>query len=167
VARAYRQFYGVDTPAPAETSLFRQPVALPVAKQPDYVLPPDLQGSAPAYGLAKLEFASDLDRAAYILRDPTRASAGEERLIKSLQEWGYDIDEIRQHGVAVNNAIKAEVKAATGSGKAPQKAMTVPLTDQNFVGAHLQKRLGNVVDDVSKIDAKINSLRNRLNKEGC
>jgi hypothetical protein len=134
---------------------------------PDFRMPADLQSSAPRYGMATVEFASDLDRAAYILRDPSKKSAAEDQLIRALTEQGYDIPEVRKHGQAVNDAIKAEVKAKSGSARAPQSPGAIAVTDQGFAGAQLQQRLGGVTNEVLSLDKQMNQLRNKLNQEGC
>jgi hypothetical protein len=101
-----------------------KPPELPQAK-PEFVIPKDLSKSAPRYGMAQLKFESDLDRAAYMIRDKAKKSKGEDRMIAALKEQGYDIDEIRKLGNDVKVRIGDGIKEATGSRRAPQTAMTI------------------------------------------
>jgi hypothetical protein len=106
-----------------------------VAKPPAFTFPADLSKSAPRYGSASLKFANDLDRAAYMLRNASKKSAGEGRLVAALEQAGFDVAAVRRHGVMVNQQIKAQVKAETGSAAAPVgKQMTVQVADQGFGG---------------------------------
>jgi len=108
----------------------------PDSERPAFSFPPDLSKSAPRYGSATLKFANDLDRAAYMLRNASKKSAGEDRLVAALEAQGYDIPAIRRHGVAVNEQIKTQVKAQTGSAAAPVgKQMAVEVPDQGFTNA--------------------------------
>lgn len=112
-----------DTTTPLLNQPQRQPFAFPA----------DLSKSAPRYGSATLKFANDLDRAAYMLRNASKKSAGENRLVAALEAQGYDIAAIRRHGALVNQEIKAKVKAQTGSAAAPVgKQMAVEVPDQGF-----------------------------------
>ena len=99
-----------------------QPSALPPA---EFVIPKDLSKSAPRFGMAKLEFESDLDRAAYMIRNKAKKSKGEDRMIAALKEQGYDVDEIRQLGDEVKAKIQDGVEEVTGSRRAPQEQFTV------------------------------------------
>jgi hypothetical protein len=111
------------------TPLLNQP------QQPAFTFPADLSKSAPRYGSASLKFANDLDRAAYMLRNASKKSAGEDRLVAALEQAGFDVAAVRRHGVMVNQQIKAQVKAETGSAAAPVgKQMTVEVADQGFGG---------------------------------
>lgn len=100
-----------------------------------FTFPADLAKSAPRYGMAKVEFASDLDRAAYMLRDEAKKSKGETRLIQALEAAGYNITAIRTHGAKVRDVIKGVVTQQTGSAAAPQKAMNLQVPEQGFGGA--------------------------------
>jgi hypothetical protein len=100
-----------------------------------FTFPADLAKSAPRYGMAKVEFASDLDRAAYMLRDEAKKSKGETRLIQALEAAGYNITAIRTHGAKVRDVIKGVVTQQTGSAAAPQKAMNLQVPEQGFAGA--------------------------------
>jgi hypothetical protein len=97
-------------------------------KSPVFAFPADLSKSAPRYGMATVEFGSDLDRAAYMLRDGAKKSKGEDRLISALEAGGYDVAAIRAHG----NKVKQAIKQAAGGGAAPQEAMKLSIPDQGF-----------------------------------
>jgi hypothetical protein len=77
--------------------------------------------------MAQVTFGSDLDRAAYMLRDASKKSKGEDRLIAALEAAGLDVDQVRQHGKKVHQALKDKVKAETGSAAAPRSAMKIQL----------------------------------------
>ena len=101
-------------------------------KTPAFEFPADLAKSKPRYGMASVVFESELDRAAYILRDGAKQSKGEDRLIAALEAQGYDIPSIRQHGNKVRDALKRQVTEATGSARAPQEAMDLSVPAQGF-----------------------------------
>jgi len=115
-----------------------------------FTFPGDLSKSAPRYGSATIEFASDLDRAAYMLRDVTKKSRGEDRLIAALEAAGYDIPAIRKHGAMVKEQIKTLVKDQTGSAAAPVgKQMALEVPDQGFnrglsLGSELDSELASM-----------------------
>ena len=92
---------------------------------PEFVIPKDLSKSAPRFGRAKLQFESDLDRAAYMIRDKAKKSKGEDRMIAALEEQGYDIDEIRELGNEVKVQIQDGIEEVTGSRRAPQEEFTI------------------------------------------
>ena len=85
--------------------------------------------------MATVAFESDLDRAAYILRDGAKKSRGEDRLVAALQQQGYDIGEIRAHGNKVKEALKQAMRDKTGSARAPQEAMELSVAPQQFSGS--------------------------------
>jgi len=101
-------------------------------KTPAFEFPADLAKSKPRYGMASVMFESELDRAAYILRDGAKQSKGEDRLIAALEAQGYDIPSIRQHGNKVRDALKRQVTETTGSARAPQEAMDLSVPAQGF-----------------------------------
>ena len=118
LSSAYRRFYGV--PEPAARAAFK--------------LPADVAKSAPRFGMAQLQFASDLDRAAYIIRNKAKASKGEARIIKALEDQGYDIPEIRARGDEVKTLIQDVIEEQTGSRAAPSEAMTLQIPDTDAPG---------------------------------
>ena len=94
-----------------------QGIELPQVRA-EFVIPKDLSKSAPRYGKFQLKFESDLDRAAYMLRDKAKKSKGEDRMIAALEEQGYDIDEVRALGGDVRDRIKLAAKNSGGGGGA-------------------------------------------------
>lgn len=143
--RDLRAEYGMTAPD--------APAAAPARS---FTFPEDLAKSAPRYGQATLTFASDYDRAAYILRDASKKSKGEDQLIKALEGQGIDVAEVRAHGKRVHAAIKALSKEQTGSTRAPLKAvdLKVPEVGQAGVaGARAQQRVAQ--RSVQEIDAEL------------
>ena len=124
VQKALKDFYGIDDPS--------APAAAPVPAQ-QFTLPADVSKSKPRFGMAKLTFASDLDRAAYIIRNKAKASKGEARIIKALEEQGYDIAEIRARGDEVKTLIQDVIEEQTGSRRAPQSAMELEIPDTDTI----------------------------------
>ena len=102
-----------------------QPAAEPAPAAPSFEMPPALAKSAPRFGMAQLKFESDLDRAAYMLRNKAKKSKGEDRLIAALKEQGYNIDEIRKLGDQIKTQIQDGLEKTTRSRRAPQEAMTI------------------------------------------
>ena len=95
-------------------------------------LPDELQRSAPRYSYGskqfQLQFASDLDRAAYILaNDVKTVSKAAPKFRAAVEAAGYDVAEIAAHGDKVRAAIKAQAKDAQPG--------VIELPDQGFGGA--------------------------------
>lgn len=101
---------------------------------PTFQMPRDLAKSAPRFGMAQLVFESDLDRAAYMLRDASKKSKGEDRLIAALEASGYDIAAIRRLGGDVKKRIQDGIQEATGSRRAPQESIKIeiPASEQEL-----------------------------------
>jgi len=162
--QALKDFYGIDdpsAPAPAPTQQF--------------TLPADVAKSAPRFGMAKITFASDLDRAAYIIRNKAKASKGEARIIKALEEQGYDIAEIRARGDEVKTLIQDVIEEQTGSRRAPQSAMELEIPDTDTIrdpdammsagGPELPPIQGPLESDIAKMMASLEAMANdRVNK---
>jgi len=121
VVQAYRQFY-LEEAAPQQVAA------------PPFKMPTDLAKSAPRFGMAQLVFESDLDRAAYMLRDASKKSKGEDRLIAALEASGHDIAAIRRLGGEVKKRIQDGIQEATGSRRAPQESMKIeiPASEQEL-----------------------------------
>ncbi len=117
-----------------------------------FSFPADLAKSAPRYGMARLAFDSDLDRAAYMLRDSSKKSKGEDRLIAALKEAGYSVQGIRTHGARVHKAIKGLISEQTGSAAAPQKAMQLQVPDQGLDLGEMDSMRGGGSFDSSPMD---------------
>ena len=122
----------------------------------EFVLPKGYLKMSPRYGSATLEFNSDIDKVAYILRanrvkpltDAQKIS--HERLVKLLEDEGIDVNAVRNHGVTIHQKIKNLVIAETGSAKAsPDNTgglrINVP-TDQAFVKKNSTKTVGTKKD---------------------
>ena len=96
----------------------------------EFTLPEELKKSSPKYGMGKIQFFSDFDKAAYIIaKDTGKLSKADAKFRKAVQDAGYDIDEVIEHG----NKIKAELKKLAG-GTAPRTAMNLDLLPQKFDG---------------------------------
>jgi hypothetical protein len=94
-------------------------------------LPDELQRSAPRYSYGskqfQLRFASDLDRAAYILaNDVKTVSKAAPKFRAAVEAAGYDVAEIAAHGDRVRTAIKAQARDAQPG--------VIELPDQGFGG---------------------------------
>ena len=111
--QAYRQFYGIEGKGP-QASMSKK-----------FVMPSALGKSKPRFGMAQLQFESDLDLAAYMIRNKAKKSKGEDALIASLKAQGFDVDEVRRLGDDVKRRIQDEIEGATGSRRAPQENMTI------------------------------------------
>ena len=107
---------------------------VPEPAAPTFQMPRDLAKSAPRFGMAQLVFESDLDRAAYMLRDASKKSKGEDRLIAALEASGHDIAAIRRLGGEVKKRIQDGIQEATGSRRAPQQSMKIeiPASEQEL-----------------------------------
>jgi len=117
-----------------------QPAAAAPAR-PAFTLPADVAKSKPRFGMATLQFDSDLDRAAYIIRNKAKASKGEARIIAALEAQGYDIPAIRARGDEVKTLIQDVIEEQTGSRRAPQEAMTLEIPDTDSVGVRASQSL--------------------------
>ena len=96
-----------------------------------FQLPVELQRSAPRYGMATIKFASDLDRAAYVLaNDAVKPSKAAAKFRAAVDEAGLDVGEVIAHGRKVKQAIKD----AAGGGAAPQKPSEIELPAQRWGG---------------------------------
>ena len=102
-----------------------EPVVPEPEGEPSYALPADVAKSKPRYGAGVVQFGSDLDRAAYIIRSKSKKSKGEDRIIASLEEQGLDVAAVRAHGEKVKTAIGDVIKEKTGSRRAPQSSMEI------------------------------------------
>ena len=92
-------------------------------------LPDELQRSSPRYSYGskqfQLSFASDLDRAAYILANDVRTvSKAAPKFRDAVERAGYDLTEIASHGDKVRAVIKAQAKDAAPG--------VIELPDQGF-----------------------------------
>jgi hypothetical protein len=96
-----------------------------------FTLPKELQKSSPRYGRATIEFASDLDKVAYILaNDAVKQSKGAEKFRKAIESVGLKLNDVIAHGVKVKEALKD-----LAGGKTPTKETELSLSTQEFTGA--------------------------------
>ena len=86
----------------------------------DFTLPQSVSKSKPRFGSAKLKFASDLDKAAYIIRNSAKKSKGEPAIIKALTDQGISVGQTRALGDDIKKRIQDGIEAETGSRRAPQ-----------------------------------------------
>ena len=99
--------------------------APPAAEQaPASALPKDLAGAKPRYNYGnkafELKFENDIDRAAFIAAQDKPSKRDADYLAFAMQATGMSEDEVRAHGQAVRNAIKAQAKdASPGTLKVP------------------------------------------------
>ena len=118
----------------------------------DFSLPKGFLKMSPRYGSATLEFGSDIDKIAYILRGnrikplTEKQKISHERLVRLLEDQGIDVNTVRNHGSKIHQKIKDIVTEQTGSPKAtPDNTggmmIKVP-TDNVFVKKVKQKTGG-------------------------
>ncbi len=125
----------------------------------DFSLPRGFLKMSPRYGSASLEFGSDIDKVAYILRGnrvkplTEKQRISHERLIRLLEDQGIDVNTVRNHGSKIHQKIKDIVKQETGSAKA---------TPDNTGGMKITVPTDNVF--VKKIKTKNRWTRFRTNK---
>ena len=134
----------------------------------DFSLPRGFLKMSPRYGSASLEFGSDIDKVAYILRGnrvkplTEKQRISHERLIRLLEDQGIDVNTVRNHGSKIHQKIKDIVKQETGSAKAtPDNTggmkITVP-TDNVFVKKVKQKTGGQDLGPTNLLPRQTNLL---------
>ena len=102
---------GLEEPKPATPEPTRQV---------EFTLPQSVAKSAPRFGSVRLKFESDLDKAAYIIRNKTKKSKGEPAIVKALIDQGINVSEVQRLGNDIKTMIQDAVEAQTGSRRAPQ-----------------------------------------------
>lgn len=116
---------GWETPPPVTKQGF-DPLAEVISNPNErFTLPADVVKSKPRFGMARLVFQDDLDRAAYIIRNSGKKSKGEDRIVAALTEQGYDIGAVRRLGDDVKKSIQDVIEEATGSRRAPQESVEI------------------------------------------
>lgn len=137
------------TPEAADAALAGRPMAPPPAAAPpiDFTLPSDLAGAKPNYGYRgenyKLNFASDYDRAAYILANDAKSgkSRAADRYEKALKAAGLDPAEAVAHGRKVRDAVKGMASdfydSPDGAGEINVPDMGAPQTAAGGAGGRL------------------------------
>ena len=77
----------------------------------DFSLPKGFLKMSPRYGSATLEFGSDIDKIAYILRGnrikplTEKQKISHERLVRLLEDQGIDVNTVRNHGSKIHQKI--------------------------------------------------------------
>ena len=106
------------------------------AKTTGFTLPNEFARMKPRYGLGEIDFDSDLDRVAYIIRSKAKKSKREDDIVAILKQQGVDPDKARAHGSKVHQFVKDYVREETGSAAASNAAgMTIKVPDQGFFDA--------------------------------
>lgn len=127
----------VETPKAADFTDVAPKAAEPVAQatptqETAAALPKELAGAKPRYASGKkqfeLKFASDFDRAAYITAQGTPSARDADYLNFAMQSSGLSEAEVRAHGQAVKDSIKAmATTASVGTLKVPEVARGVKI----------------------------------------
>jgi hypothetical protein len=109
----------VETPKAEDFTSVAPKAAEPVAEatptqEAAAALPKDLAGAKPRYNYGKkafeLNFASDVDKAAFIASQPEKSKRDADYLAHAMKATGMSEDEVRAHGAQVREAIKAMAK---------------------------------------------------------
>jgi hypothetical protein len=103
-------------------------------------LPTELKNSRAGYGQTVLEFDSDVDRAAYIVRDRTNLSKRDTDFVAWLASQGIDIDTAVAHGNRVKEFIKTSI-SGQDTFTVPAQADVTPVTADATSGARLTNLL--------------------------
>lgn len=84
--------------------------------QPAFSLPAELSKAAPRYGSRQVRFASDLDRAAYILLADAKkgTSKAAAKFREALVEQGLDPGAVAEHGLRVKAALRNSTPSGDG-----------------------------------------------------
>lgn len=99
------------------------------ADPPRFELPPELRQAKPRYGTAQLVFASDLDRAAYILfNDSVKPSKAAPKFRAAVEAAGLDMSSVVEHG----RRVKAAIKQLAGGGAPQGRAVAIEVPAQAF-----------------------------------
>ena len=121
---------------PAAEPVVEPPAAATPVAEPEKpaTLPADLKGAKPRYSYGKkqfeINFASDLDRAAYIAAQDTPSKRDADYLRFATESTGMTEDEVRAHGRKVRDAIKSQAKdASPGVLKVPELSRATDVQD--------------------------------------
>jgi hypothetical protein len=132
-----------------------------VSGAPGFALPPELAKASPRYGRNKLQFESDLDRAAYVLAND-KAKGGSKSADKFRNELiaaGFDPDQVAAHGKTVKEAVKAAARDTS--------AETVVVPVQDFAAGRPRLPLPEQQRQIEGTKAQIDDLQQKLNEGGC
>jgi hypothetical protein len=159
-----------DVDAPPTGKAAKKPKQLPsrsaqiaseVSGAPEFTLPPELAKASPRYGRNKLQFESDLDRAAYVLAND-KAKGGSKSADKFRNELiaaGFDPDQVAAHGKTVKEAVKAAARDTS--------AETVVVPVQDFAAGRPRLPLPEQQRQIDGTRAQIDDLQQKLNEGGC
>ncbi|MEB3360700.1 MAG: hypothetical protein VKI42_01095 [Synechococcaceae cyanobacterium] len=90
------------------------------AQQPELQLPLAMRSTTARYGRATVQFASDLDRAAYVLaNDAVRPSKGAVKFRRVVEEAGLSVDDVIAHGKRVKAVLKEAAKGGVAQIQLP------------------------------------------------
>lgn len=157
----------------------RMEASMPAAAPMTFRLPDELQKAAPRYSYGskqfQLRFASDLDRAAYILaNDVKTVSKAAPKFRAAVEAAGYDLRQIASHGDKVRAAIKAQAKDAQpglidlpdqGFGGGARARAGMPNFDSVGEGARLIRRLRDLSDQAKAAEgAEVARLTNEMSE---
>lgn len=118
-------------------------------------LPRELQGAKPRYSFGEkqfdLDFASDVDKAAYILAQGKRSKADAQYLAWAMDQTGMDESSIRAMGADVRAQIKEMARGAKGG-----TTLTVPDSTQvPTVGRSMPSGKGRAPRDAGAVDWRL------------
>jgi len=107
--------------APQAPAVLAEPIVSAPAETPKFTLPAELSKSSPRYGYKTsnftLEFASDLDRAAYVLANDSisgKKSKSADKFRKAIADAGLDEAAVIEHGKKVREVLKKDAEIAHG-----------------------------------------------------
>jgi hypothetical protein len=132
-----------------------------VSGAPGFTLPPELAKASPRYGRNKLQFESDLDRAAYVLANDKAkgGSVSADKFRNELIAAGFDPDQVAAHGKTVKEAVKAAARDTS--------AETVVVPVQDFAAGRPRLPLPEQQRQIDGTRAQIDDLQQKLNEGGC
>ncbi len=130
----------------------QQPTSTTAQPNTVYQLPQSLLKSKPRYGRANIEFESELDLAAYLVRSGKKTrSKSYDKIIVSLQEQGFSPAEIKAHGDTLHKRVKDMVTEMTGTAQASENTRGLTLkipTDTKYIGQSVNKKAKKVKQDL-------------------
>lgn len=129
--------------------------------QPAFSLPAELSKAAPRYGSRQVRFASDLDRAAYILLADAKkgTSKAAAKFREALVEQGLDPGAVAEHGLRVKAALRNSTPSGDGVIDLPAQGW-MGGSEGEMMMAGFRRRMRRP-EELSK-DAKIEELELRL-----
>lgn len=138
-----------------------QPEPKPDVQPESPRLPKELQGAKPRYQQAELKFASDLDRALYIVAHSGRLSKSDAQFMAWLRKVlpGKTDEQIRAEGAIVRAGVRSSIARGEGGVvKIPDQRVQAPPTDKPREGtlrAALADAKGTTAIKGSKVLSKV------------